>query len=295
MLHTGKNLRRRLGQGALLGALMIAVVSAPVRVHGEGPMGDAPVRHVADLRLWVLSTERTSYVMGLNERDELQTLYWGEKLGSDHDLSAAHSRGEHASFDSPETMTNLEYPGWGGRYYNEPALKVTLASGVRDLVLKYVSQEIRGDTLEIRLKDIQYDLFVKLTYKVFPKEDIIRKQAEIENRTPQVVTVESAQSGAWYVPAGEGYRLTYLTGRWAGETQLIREPIHPRQEGAGEPPRQHQPSVESVVRHRRAGRGGRRARARVVWRAGLERQLEAGGGRHAPRAPGARDGRLQRL
>ena len=190
-------------------------------------MGDAPVRHVADLRLWVLSTERTSYVMGLNERDELQTLYWGERLGSDHDLSAAHSRGEHASFDSPETMTNLEYPGWGGRYYSEPALKVTLASGVRDLVLKYVSQEIRGDTLEIRLKDIQYDLFVKLTYKVFPKEDMIRKQAEIDNRTPQVVTVESAQSGAWYVPAGEGYRLTYLTGRWAGETQLTREPILP--------------------------------------------------------------------
>jgi alpha-galactosidase len=206
---------------------MIAAVSAPVRVHGEGAMSNVPVRHVADLRLWVLSTERTSYVMGLNERDELQTLYWGEKLASDHDLSVAHPRGEHASFDSSETMTNLEYPGWGGRYYNEPALKVTLASGVRDLVLKYASQEIRGDTLEIRLKDIQYDLFVKLTYKVFPKEDVIRKQAEIENRTPQLVTVESAQSGAWYVPAGEGYRLTYLTGRWAGETQLTREPILP--------------------------------------------------------------------
>ena len=29
------------------------------------------------------------------------------------------------------------------------------------------------------------------------------------------------------MPAGEGYRLTYLTGRWAGETQLTREPILP--------------------------------------------------------------------
>jgi len=94
-------------------------------------------------------------------------------------------------------------------------------------VLKYASQEIRGDTLEIRLKDIQYDLIVKLLYKVFPKEDIIRKHAEIENYTAEIVTVESAQSGVWYVPAGEGYRLTYLTGRWGGETQLVREPIHP--------------------------------------------------------------------
>jgi len=220
-------LRARLGVSAFLGALIIAMISAPVRAHGEGAMNSAPVRYVPDLRVWVLSTGRTTYVMGLNEREELQTLYWGGKLASDHDLSAARSRAEHASFDSSETMTNLEYPGWGGRYYNEPALKVTLASGVRDLVLKYAAQEIRGDTLEIRLKDIQYDLFVKLIYKVFPGEDIIRKQAVIENRTPQLVTVESAQSGVWYVPEGEGYRLTYLTGRWANETQLIREPIHP--------------------------------------------------------------------
>jgi len=212
----------RLGKAVMLGALMVAMMLAPGRACGEGTMGTAPVRYVANLRLWVLTTAQTSYVMGLNERDELQTLYWGGKLESDHDLTAARLRPEYNSFDSQEGMSNLEYPGWGGRYYNEPALKVTLASGVRDLVLKYASHEIRGDTLEIRLRDIQYELFVKLTYKVFPKEDIIRKQVEIENRTLQVVTVESAQSGVWYVPTGEGYRLTYLTGRWAGETQLVR-------------------------------------------------------------------------
>ena len=225
MLRTAKHSRNR--QPALWGALMFALLCTPLRALGEGGMSSAPVRYVPDLRVWVLGTGRTTYVMGLNERGELQTLYWGGKLTSDRDLSAARSHAEHVSFDSSETMTNLEYPGWGGRYYNEPALKVTLASGVRDLVLKYASQEIRGDTLEIRLKDIQYDLFVKLIYKVFPGEDIICKQAVIENHTPQIVTVESAQSGVWYVPEGEGYRLTYLTGRWANETQLIREAIHP--------------------------------------------------------------------
>ena len=224
MLRTAKHSRNR--QPALWGALMFPLLCTPLRAL-EGAMNSAPVRYVPDLRVWVLGTGRTTYVMGLNERGELQTLYWGGKLTSDHDLSAARSHAEHVSFDSSETMTNLEYPGWGGRYYNEPALKVTLASGVRDLVLKYASQEIRGDTLEIRLKDIQYDLFVKLIYKVFPGEDIICKQAVIENHTPQIVTVEGAQSGVWYVPEGEGYRLTYLTGRWANETQLIREAIHP--------------------------------------------------------------------
>jgi alpha-galactosidase len=215
------------GKTILLGALVVAMMLPASLVGMEETMDTAPVRYLADLRVWVLTTRQTSYVMGLNELDELQTLYWGGKLGSDRDLSPARLHPEHASFDSRETMSNLEYPGWGGLYYNEPALKVTLASGVRDLVLKYASYEIHGDTLEISLKDIQYDLFVKLTYKVFPKEDVIRKQARIENHTPQVVTLESAQSGVWYVPPGEGYRLSYLTGRWAGETQPVQEPIHP--------------------------------------------------------------------
>ena len=55
-------------------------------------------------------------------------------------------------------MTNEEYPGWGGLRYNEPCVKVTLADGTRDLVLDYVSHEIRGDTLEIHTKDIRYAL-----------------------------------------------------------------------------------------------------------------------------------------
>ena len=280
----------RVGAMAVVASAMIAPAT---RAADAAP--PAAVRYIDSLRVWVLDTARTSYVLGVNEENELQSLYWGERLDGDEGLRAAHTSPEWASFDSRETMTNLEYPGWGGRYYNEPALKVTLADGVRDLVLKYDSYEIHGDTLVIRLKDIQYPLIVSLTYTVFAKDDIIRKQASIENRTPQVITIESAQSGVWYVPPGEGYRLTYLTGRWAGETQLTREADQSRQVHPGEPPRKYQPPVESVVRHRRGRRGGRRSRTRLVRCARLERQLEAGGGRHSAGAPGARDRRLQRF
>ena len=224
MFPHSERLRRARQSVAATGMLLTALLILPMCVTARN---DAPIRYLAEKKLWVLETERTSYVVGINERDQLQNVYWGRKLWRDQDLSPAHSRPEHASFDSPETMTNGEYPGWGGRQYSEPCLKVTLADGVRDLVLKYVSHEIRGDTLQIRVKDIQYDLFVALTYKVFPHQDIIRKTAEIQNRTPQTVTLESAQSGVWYVAPGDGYRLSYLTGRWAGETQLIHEDIHP--------------------------------------------------------------------
>jgi hypothetical protein len=119
----------------------------------------------------------------------------------------------------------LEYPGWGDRLYAEPSLKVTLADGVRDLVLKYDSQQIEGNTLRLKCKDIKYNLAVTLTYRVYPDEDIIRKSSTIENHTNQVVTLESAQSGVWYLPRNEQYRLTYAAGRWAEEDQLQQEPI----------------------------------------------------------------------
>jgi alpha-galactosidase len=187
----------------------------------------AQVRFLAAKKLWVLETGRTSYVLGINEQNSLQNVYWGKKLLRDDDLAPAHTAPEHASFDSRETMTNEEYPGWGGLRYNEPCVKVTLADGTRDLVLAYVSHEIRGDTLEIRTKDIRYALTVDLLYHVYPRSDIVEKRSVIRNQTNQPVVVESAQSGVWYVPAGEGYRLSYLTGRWAGETQLRREPVEP--------------------------------------------------------------------
>ncbi len=92
-------------------------------------------------------------------------------------------------------------------------------------MLKYSDQQVEGDTLKVKLKDIQYNLSVTLIYRVYAAEDIIRKTAEIENGTQQVVTLESAQSGAWYLPRGGAYRLTYAAGRWAGEDQLQQEPI----------------------------------------------------------------------
>ena len=187
----------------------------------------AQVRFVPSKKLWVLDTDRTSYVVGINEENSLQNVYWGKKLVRDDDLAPAHTAPEHASFDSRESMTNEEYPGWGGLRYNEPCVKVTLADGTRDLVLTYVSHDIRGDTLEIHTKDIRYALTVDLLYRVYAHSGIVEKRSVIRNRTGQPVVVESAQSGVWYVPAGEGYRLSYLNGRWAGEMQLRREPVEP--------------------------------------------------------------------
>jgi alpha-galactosidase len=181
------------------------------------------VRYLQPQKLWVIETAHTSYVLGVNEQNAVQHVYWGARI-ADQDLMPAHTAQDFA-FESREGMTTEEYPAWGGMRFAEPALKVTAADGTRDLVLQYVSHETGADSLLIRTKDIRYDLMVDLVYHAFPKHDIVEKRCIIRNQTKQDIVVESAQSGIWYVPAGDGYRLSYLTGSWAGETQLVREPI----------------------------------------------------------------------
>jgi alpha-galactosidase len=169
-------------------------------------------------------------VLGVNEQNEVQFAYWGARLQRDADLEPVRARAGFA-FESEAGLTEIEYPGWGGLRFAEPCLKVTFADGVRDLVLKYVSHEVQAERLVLHLKDLAYDLTVDLTYRVFPRHDIVAKKATIRNGTKGAVVLEAAASGAWHMPFrlanDRTYRLTHLAGRWANETQVVRETIAP--------------------------------------------------------------------
>lgn len=177
-------------------------------------------------KVWLLTTKSSSYAMGVAADGALRNLYWGAPLWRIDDLNGAGPVRDRSSFDPRQMMEDEEFPGWGGPRFYEPALKVSRADGVRDLVLKYASHRQRGEELDIDLKDIRDAIEVTLHYRVYPEHGILRRSATIKNGTAAPLTIESAQSAAWYLPAGEGYQLTYLTGRWAAETQVNREPIH---------------------------------------------------------------------
>lgn len=184
----------------------------------------AEITFQADRKLFVLSNRNSTYVVGVNERNELQTVYWGAPVARAADFLAARSMPERSSFDPSQSRTREEYPGWGGTRFFEPALKVSRDDGNRDLVLNYVSHQINGDSLVILMKDIRDDIRVELHYRVHP--GAIEKWSRIVNGLKQDLTLESAQSASWSVPPGDGYRLTYAGGRWAGEWQLHQEPVH---------------------------------------------------------------------
>ena len=177
-------------------------------------------------KVWLLTTRQSSYAMGLGADGALRHLYWGAPLWRADDLAAPPTRRDISSFDPRQMLDAEEFPGWGGPRYYEPALKITRENGSRDLVLRYASHRISGDDLDIVLKDINDPIEVTLHYRVYPDYGILRRSATIRNATPHALTVESAQSATWNLPPGDGYQLTYLSGRWAAETQVNHEPIH---------------------------------------------------------------------
>jgi alpha-galactosidase len=177
-------------------------------------------------KVWLLTTRQSSYAMGIGADGSLRHLYWGAPLWRMDDLATPPERRDISSFDPRQMLENEEFPGWGGPRYYEPALKITREDGNRDLVLRYASHRIQQNDLDITLRDIRDAIEVTLHYRVYPEHGILRRHATIRNGTARPLVVESAQSATWNLPPGDGYQLSYLTGRWAAETQLNREPVH---------------------------------------------------------------------
>ena len=176
-------------------------------------------------RVFRIDAGEETYAFGVNRAGELQTIYWGGRLLASDLLPAAHQAVEVPPFESPMAVNPQEYAGWGGGLYLEPSLKITYPDGNRDLALHYVSHTISVDELTIVLKDITRNIFVTLRYTADPATGIIGRSASIENRTDASLILEQAAAGSYNLPAGDHYRLNYLTGRWAGEFQIEQRDI----------------------------------------------------------------------
>ena len=107
-----------------------------------------------------------TYVFGVNDHKELQAMYWGRKLPATQQFALPKRGREVASCDGPVTVTSHEYIGWGVVLYVEPDLKITFPDGNRDLVLQYVSSDVKPGDVSVRMKDIEREVFVTLNYKM---------------------------------------------------------------------------------------------------------------------------------
>ncbi|HKS71811.1 MAG TPA: alpha-galactosidase [Terriglobales bacterium] len=196
-------------------------------VSAQADGSSAPIHYDAQSRTFRMDGANVTYVFGVNQDGELQSLYWGKKLAESDTFRAPHSLPPLSSFDPSVNTTPQEFTGWGGPLYNVPDLKITFPDGNRDLVLHYVSHQINGSQLTVVLKDISRAVYVSLSYQMDEATGILRRSAVVENKTDKPFTIEEAASGTWNLPPARDYYLRYLTGRWADEWNVQHELLHP--------------------------------------------------------------------
>ena len=207
---------------ALAGTLLLF---GAVAARSQEP--SAAIHYNAQTHVFRIDAADASYIFGINARGQLQSIYWGQRLAATDSFPTPHANPPWASFEPSIDTTPEEYVAWGGGFYYVPDLKITFPDGNRDLVLKYVSHTIHGDTLDIVMKDISLAVYVTLEYKIDPGTGILRRSATVENKTGKAFTIDQDFAATWNLPANNHYELRYLTGRWAGEWNLQKEYLHP--------------------------------------------------------------------
>ena len=175
------------------------------------------IRHDPDRNIWVLEGNTIAYSFGINKLGAIVHTYFGEKLPYLADYPMPEIVEE---FPIGSPIYQEEYMGFGQAKYTEPCLKATFYDDVRDLDLRYIDYEVLEEGLRIRLKDSFYPLEVRLYYKLISEHNLIERHCEIVNNGQMNITLEQVLTGSMYAPREKDYRLTYLTGKWGGETQL---------------------------------------------------------------------------
>lgn len=176
---------------------------------------------------WILETERTACVIGLDPDGRLVNFYWGERLLRPSDYPGGSTGFNWSSFNDAGQAAREEYPAETGLKYIEPCFKALYADGVRDTLLRFEKVEQHDGELLVHLRDDLEPLRIVLHYRVHEQYDLIERWAEVFNTGEAAILLQRVFSGQWHLPRDAAYRLSHLFGRWGDEWNICREPICP--------------------------------------------------------------------
>jgi alpha-galactosidase len=182
-----------------------------------------PVHQRGDDQFWILETDDTAYTIGVDKEANLRHTYWGRTLPYIEDYPAVDTTDTYPEYFHEEAAP------WGGVRYKEPAFKITFYDATRVLELDFTDAQVAdsttGPVLSITLEDPQYDVEVRLSYRVLEQYDVIERTSTVTNECAGPITLEQAYSAQFHVPYWDQYRLTHLCGGSQSETQRQREPL----------------------------------------------------------------------
>ena len=153
-------------------------------------------------------------------------LYWGAPLAGPAEMPTVRLRQcfRHCPPDRAGLFCQ-EYPSFGGKFFNEPALKATFNDGIRASFLEFVRDEIRENELVLYFRDIKHPLEIELHYHLH--DELLERFAVLTNSGKEPVRLEQFYSAVWQMPATvTEWRLTELHGRWAKEETISRQRVN---------------------------------------------------------------------
>lgn len=201
-------------------------------------------------KTFTLQTAKSTYKMKVDQHGVLLHMYYGAPT-DESDFSYLIAPDDHGFSGQLGEINDrtysldyypLEYPVHGTGDFRVQALKAGKKGMVPALDLRYCSHKIYGGkyalpqlpalfavqedddvkTLEITLKDVQEEVYVKLLYSVFDRKNIITRTAVVENRGETPIELKRAMSMSMDFLEGE-MDLIHFYGKHTGERQVERQ------------------------------------------------------------------------
>lgn len=166
-------------------------------------------------KIFVIETENTHYVIGIDNEGFNRHVYWGKKCDV-NDYEIDYNHGENAHNTVLDEITQ-EYTVFGSTMYRECALKANFADGCREVDLKYTGYEQNGNTLSLNFSDTYYPLTVTLNYETVDGLDIITRWTSVKNTGSESISFEKLFSAEFTFPSKNAYRFKNTNGSWGGE------------------------------------------------------------------------------
>lgn len=174
-----------------------------------------------------VKTSNLSMIFSVDNTNRVIYQYFGNRLtGSAEPFLNRKFVGQP---DTAHDLAPLLYPSYGGRFYLNPAVKLTHEDGVLTTDLMYVShktENIDGNRTStiISLKDRIYPVFFEVKFVAYKDEDVITQSVGIHHTEKTDLKIESLASS--YLPLhAESYYLTHFNGTWAHEMQMEEEKL----------------------------------------------------------------------
>ena len=181
-----------------------------------------------DTGIITVSTNDLSMVFSISADKKVVYNYFGDKF---QHVSPFLNKKYKEQPDNGIGYAPVIYPAYGGRFFLNPALKLTHNDGVQTTELIYADHQVknidnnRTETV-IRLKDPLYPVFVNLNFTAYRKENVICQSVSISHQEKNKLAVENIASA--YLPLhADSYYLTHFHGAWASEMQLVEEKLTP--------------------------------------------------------------------